>query len=116
MDRIPEVFYEYVAMWRNYVNFDDRTNVRGYWMAFLWHCVVVAFLGALGGIAASSLLSTLYALGSLIPGIAITIRRLRDMGKPWQSIFFALIPIAGFILMIIWLSKPSVADDGTPVV
>ena len=111
MQQIPEIFREYIAMWQNYVNFDARTNVRGYWMAFLWNAVAGTLLGML-----SPSLGSLYGLAALIPGVAIAVRRLRDAGKPWQYIFFLLIPIAGVVLLIIWLTTASVPDDGKPVV
>lgn len=116
MDHVPDIFKEYVAMWKNYVNFNDRTNLRGYWMAFLWSCVASLVLGFIGGIIGTTVLGMLYSLAALVPGIAIAIRRLRDMGKPWQYILFGLIPLVGAILLIVWMCQPSVADDGTPVV
>lgn len=116
MDNVPSVFKEYVAMWKNYANFSDRTNVRGYWMAFLWNWAASLVLVLIGNIFDTTILSTLYGLAGLIPGLAIIVRRLKDMGKPWQYIFFLLIPLVGPILLIIWLTKPSIPEDGTPVV
>ena len=116
MDRVPDIFKEYIAMWTNYVNFNDRTTVRGYWMAVLWNVVAAMIVGLIGGIFHTTALSYLYSLAILVPGIAITVRRLKDMGKPWQYILFALIPLVGAILLIVWCCKPSVPDDGTPVV
>ena len=116
MERVPDVFKEYVAMWTNYINFNDRTTVRGYWMAILWNWVASLALGMIGNMFNITSLSTLYGLAALIPCLAIAVRRLKDMGKSWQYIFFLLIPIVGQIMLIIWLIKPSVADDGTPVV
>ena len=58
----------------------------------------------------------LFALAVLIPGLAIAVRRLRDAGKHWSNIFWVLVPPAGIIIYIVLLCKPSVANDGTPVV
>ena len=111
-----EIFNEYIAMWKNYVNFNDRTNVRGYWMAWLWNFVASLVLVLLARLLNTTALSSLYALAALIPGLAISVRRLRDSGKQWTYLLFALIPIAGAIILIIQLCKPSIPDDGTPVV
>jgi len=109
---------EYLNMWKNYVNFKDRTTVRGYWMAFLFNVIVSLILGVIVGIAGTQLsfLSGLYALAIFLPGLAIAIRRLRDAGKAWTNIFWVLVPLAGVIIYIVILCKPSVADDGVPVV
>lgn len=32
---------EYLDMWRNYINFTDRTTVRGCWMAVLVNALVI---------------------------------------------------------------------------
>ena len=99
-------------MSKNYVNFKDRTDRRGYWMAVLVNAIIGVILGIIGVKA----LTTIYGLAVLVPGIAIAVRRLRDAGFPWQNIFFGFIPIAGVIILILKFVKPSAADDGTPVV
>ena len=116
MNQVPAIFSEYVAMWKNYTNFQDRTTVRGYWMAVLWNFVAALALGFLDRIFGANLFGYVYSLAALIPMLAICVRRLRDMGKPWQYILFGLIPIVGAILLILWCTKPSIPDDGTPVV
>ena len=58
----------------------------------------------------------IYVLAVLIPVLAIGVRRLRDMGRRWTSYFINLIPCVGTVIFIIYLTKPSIPDDGTPVV
>ena len=108
---------EYIAMWKNYVNFKDRTNQRGYWMAVLVNVIIDVILVLLGyAWNGFNIIAYLYSLAILVPGIAITIRRLRDAGYPWQNIFWVFCPIAGEIILIIRLVKPSAAPDATPTV
>ena len=107
---------EYIAMWKNYVNFSDRTSVRGYWMAFLFNVIISFAIGVVAGLVpALSILATLYSLAALIPGIAIVIRRLRDAGKEWYWIFISLVPLAGGIILIIMLCKPTASTEGAQV-
>lgn len=107
---------EYIAMWKNYVNFSDRTSVRGYWMAFLFNFVIAFVLGLLGAIVTPLLiLSSLYSLAVLIPGLAIAVRRLRDAGKAWYYIFIAFVPLVGGIILIIWLCQPTKSAEGQQV-
>ncbi|GHU80575.1 DUF805 domain-containing protein [Clostridia bacterium] len=109
---------EYISMWKNYVNFNDRTNLRGYWTAFLFNIIAAVALGIISGIIPilGMILGTLYSLAGLLPGLGLTVRRLKDTGRPWYHIFFGCIPLAGAIILIIFLTRPSIPDDGTPVV
>lgn len=107
---------EYIQMWKNYANFSGRTSVRGYWMAYLFNFLAGAVLGIIVGIVpALSFLSSLYSLAALIPGLAITVRRLRDAGKAWGWIFISLVPLAGIIILIVMLCKPSVPVEAEVV-
>lgn len=107
-----EFFQPYLNFWKNYANFSDRTSVRGYWMAFAVNFIVVALLSLI----ASRLIISLYSLVSLIPDLAINVRRLRDGGRKWTWILISLIPLVGAIILIVLLCAPSAPDDGVPVV
>lgn len=107
---------EYKAMWKNYVNFTDRTTVRGYWMAALFNFIAAIVLYIISLIIRLDFLSYLYSLAVILPGIGLTVRRLRDGGKRWTWIFIALIPLIGEIWLIVLLCRSSIADDGVPVV
>ena len=105
---------EYLNMWKNYANFSDRTTVRGYWMAFLFNFIISFVVGLIG--ARVMVVQVIYSLALLVPSLALSVRRLRDAGSRWTYMFITLIPLAGIVLFIIKLCKPSVADDGVPVV
>ena len=125
---------EYINMWKNFANFSDRTTKRGYWMAVLFGIIASVILivlerilgiGGYKSVSTSSsfnisvttgILSNIYSLAALIPGLSITVRRLRDAGKTWKNLFLLLIPLVGAIIVIVQLCKASVSDDGTPVV
>lgn len=105
---------EYIAMWKNFANFKDRTTVRGYWMAFLFNFLASFVIGAICGlIPALSFLATVYSIAVLIPSLAIMVRRLRDAGKSWGWIFISLVPLAGPIVLLVFLCKSSVAENPT---
>ena len=89
----------------NYVNFNGRATLSEYWYAFLFNCLVslcVSWIPVLG---------MLVALGLMLPGIAVCVRRLHDTGKSWVYMLMGLIPIAGAIILIIQLCKPSEGDN-----
>jgi len=108
---------EFVTMWKNYVNFSDRTTVRGYWMAYLFvfiATIVISILDTL--IIGTMAISYVWSLAVLLPSLAMMVRRLRDAGKHWALLFLLFIPIAGLIIVIVLLCKPSIPDNGVKVV
>lgn len=107
---------EYLAFWMNYLNFSDRTTVRGYWMAFLFNVIANLILSLIGRLLRTNLPTYLFSLATLLPGIAIAVRRLRDAGRHWTWIFIGLIPLVGPIWLIVLLCKPSVSYSDVPVV
>ncbi len=117
MDSLKDFCKEYLAMWKNATNFLARTNVRGYWMAVLVNITIIVVLSFIGiRILNSNFLYNIYAVVVLIPSLAITVRRLNDIGKEWYWIFIGLIPIAGWIYMIWLLSQPSIPENGISTV
>ncbi len=56
-------------------------------------------------------LGAIYALAVFIPGLALEIRRLHDINKSGWYIFISLIPIVGWIILLVMLCQPYV-DEG----
>lgn len=108
---------EYLAMWKNYANFSDRTSVRGYWMAVLFNMIIIMILTNITIYVSPYFyfVSSIYSIAALIPGIALCVRRLRDAGKHWASVFINFIPFAGQIVFIIWLCQPTCCTEGKQV-
>ena len=86
---------------KNFANFNGRARRKEYWMFFLFNFliayglqVVAMVLGENGGII-FAIVAILYAFASLIPSIAVAVRRMHDVGKDWWYIF---IPIYNLIL------------------
>ena len=52
-------------------------------------------------------LGMVYLLANLVPGLAVTIRRLHDTGKSGFWIFIGLIPLIGKIILLIMLCQDS---------
>ena len=108
---------EFINMWKNYVNFKDRTTRRGYWMAYLFNVIALVILAIIMTFASAlTFLYLVYCVAMLVPYFAILVRRLRDAGKAWQNVFWMFLPLIGSIILIILCCKPSVESDGTPVV
>ena len=104
-------------MWKNYKNFSGRTTAKGYWMAVLIHLTVALLLFLSLQINPFFILAMfIYAVAVIIPELSMTVRRLRDAGKAWYFFFCGFIPVIGTIILIIFLCRPSVPDNGIPVV
>jgi len=96
----------------NYANFSGRARRQEYWMFFLINVLITIGLsvvdGILGfGVGTFGLLSMLYGLAVLIPGLAVGVRRLHDTGRSGWWILIALIPLLGAIVLIIFLVMDS---------
>lgn len=54
-------------------------------------------------------LAGLWSIAVLLPSLAVAVRRLRDAGHAWTNLFWLLLPLAGVIVLIVYLCQPSVA-------
>ena len=99
-----------------YATFSGRARRSEYWYFVLFNILIGIVFGALIGLvggqasALGSLLTTLESLISLallIPSLAAIWRRLHDIGKSGATFFFILIPLVGWILLLIWLCQDS---------
>lgn len=90
---------------KNYANFTGRSTKSEYWWAFLFNFLVSLLTSWI------PVVGQLIALGLLIPGLSVGIRRLHDTGKSWVYILMGLIPLAGFIILIVQYCKDSDVDN-----
>ena len=99
---------EYIEMWMRFSDFSGTTDVRGYWMAFLIDVLVGFVLGLLGAyVGLFDFIGNIYMLAVLIPELALFVRRMMDAGKSWANFFWIMLPIVGWIVLIVKLCAPS---------
>ena len=63
------------------------------------------------GVGLGGILQGLYSLATLLPSLAVGCRRLHDIGRSGWWIFIAIIPIVGWIILIVWYAKDSDPGD-----
>ncbi len=85
---------------RKYTDFTGRAGRKEYWLFIVWHLAFIIVLGAL-----SNALYLLYALGTLVPSIAVGIRRLHDTNRSGWWLLVTFVPFVGFIVMIVFLAS-----------
>ena len=103
---------------QDYANFSGRARRSEFWYFGLFNMIVafvLAFLGGFLGGAGESLVPMipyfLYAVAVLIPGLAVSVRRLHDTGKSGWYLLIALIPILGAIALLVFYCQDSQAGD-----
>lgn len=103
----------YLDVLKKYTVFNGRASRTEYWTFFLFNVLISLVLGTLDGIIGSEMqvLSNIYSLAVLIPGLAVAVRRLHDTGHSAWWLLINLIPIAGWIWFIVLLATKS--DEAT---
>jgi uncharacterized membrane protein YhaH (DUF805 family) len=99
----------------HYADFKGRARRKEYWMFTLFNIiflVVAVVLDNLLGLSFAPLVPygwiyVIYVLAVFIPGIAVVVRRLHDIGKSGWFYFIALIPIIGVIWLLVLLCTDS---------
>lgn len=100
----------YLGVLKKYVDFNGRARRKEYWFFVLFNliisCVLSAidvFIGTYSVSAGVGLLAGLYALAVLLPGIGVTVRRLHDTGRSGWWILIALVPLVGWIVLLVFM-------------
>ena len=106
----------YIKCLKQYADFSGRARRKEFWMFVLFNmifsialCVLDVIFGTSAGSSdapfAMGLFQGIYSLGVLIPGLAVCVRRLHDIGKSGWYYFIVLIPIIGSIILLVWFCK-----------
>ena len=88
------------ALKNKYAQFNGRARRAEYWYFFLFNIIISMVVNGIVRATGSSIIASIGGLVSLvllIPGIAVSIRRMHDVGK---SGWFNLIPIYNLILLV----------------
>ena len=86
------------VMKENYSNFSGRARRKEYWMFALFQSIILIAGMVLDGLfGTAGLIYIIVALAHLIPGIAVSVRRLHDVGKSGWFLLLPFIPIIGAI-------------------
>jgi uncharacterized membrane protein YhaH (DUF805 family) len=111
----------YTDVLKKYAVFKGRAPRKEYWMFCLGNFIigisinlvqfllVLSYLGQLSSLVI--LIAWVFALGVIIPGIAVTVRRLHDTGRSGWWIFIGFVPIIGACTLFVFLVLDSQAGD-----
>ncbi|MEO8574281.1 MAG: DUF805 domain-containing protein [Pyrinomonadaceae bacterium] len=108
----------YLKVLQNYANFQGRARRKEYWFFVLFNAifaVIAMILDNLFGLtfkdSGTGPFYLLYVLATLIPGLAVSVRRLHDIGKSGWFMLLALIPCVGGIILLIFDVTPGDAGE-----
>jgi uncharacterized membrane protein YhaH (DUF805 family) len=87
---------------QNYVNFNGRSSRSAFWYWVLFAIIVGIVTGVIDYALGISLINPLAQLALLLPGIAISARRLHDIDRSGWWLLLAFIPLIGAIILIVW--------------
>lgn len=106
------IFKSYALFWKNYTNFSSRTRRSDFWQFVLVNVLISLIAGAFNFIPIlGSIISGIYVLACIIPSLAIQIRRLHDIEKEWYCILLGLIPLVGFIILLVFYCQDSQSGE-----
>ena len=103
---------------KKYACFSGRARRQEYWLFVLFNIIAGIIVGVISGVlvsvtnvAAFAFLGTIYNLAVLIPGFAVLFRRLHDTGRSGWWFLVALIPLVGWIVLLVFLCLDSQPGD-----
>jgi len=105
---------------QHYFDFRSRSTRAEFWwwalfagLADVILSAVDIMMGTYDWETRNGLISGLFGLGILIPGLALGARRLHDINRTgwWQLMLVGIFLIVPFIVLFVWAIKPS--DEGT---
>jgi len=82
---------------KKYATFDGRATRSEYWWFFLFTLLVSMATGII-----SEALSGLFSLAVLLPSLAVGARRLHDTDRSGWFLLLWIIPVIGWIVLVIW--------------
>jgi uncharacterized membrane protein YhaH (DUF805 family) len=109
----------YLKVLKQYADFSGRARRKEYWMFVLFNIiftVIAVILDNVFGLTVSpeipyGVFYFLYTIAVLIPGLAVLVRRLHDIGKGGGWIFISCVPLIGGIWLLILLITDSEGEN-----
>ena len=102
----------YLEVLKKYAEFSGRARRKEYWFFFLFNLIIGFGIGIIEAILhIGAILGAIYGLAMLIPGIAVTVRRLHDTGRSGWWILISLIPVIGTIILLVFMVLDSQPGD-----
>ncbi|WP_284981809.1 DUF805 domain-containing protein [Arthrobacter sp. efr-133-TYG-118] len=98
--------------WKKYATFQGRASRSEYWWWFLASAIVSGVINAAGATGSgntstSTALGGLWFLATIVPSLALAARRLHDANLSALFLLLALIPVLGWIALLVFVLLPA---------
>jgi uncharacterized membrane protein YhaH (DUF805 family) len=90
-----------------YVTFSGRSSRAAYWWWYLFTVIVVIAAAVVDLIIGSQIVTVLVSLALFLPNLAVLVRRLHDGGHTGWWVLIGLLPLIGFIVLLIFALQRS---------
>ncbi len=94
----------FITVLKKYSDFESSSSRKEYWMFVLFNIVFSSLASII-----SPKISMLYSLFIFIPALAVTVRRLHDVGKSGWMLLIVFIPLIGPIWLLVLLLQKGVS-------
>lgn len=112
------------SVFNKYATFTGRARRSEYWwFTICYYAIQLIFnfasFGMMAGVLSGEMsyndpsyslfmmASVVIGLGLFLPSLAVTVRRLHDIGKSGWNILWAAIPLIGIIIILVWMCQDS---------
>lgn len=98
-------YYFVDVFMKHYADFSGKASRKQYWMGYLFYALILILFYALDMLIGIPVLSLIYILATLVPYMALVVRRLHDIGKSGWWYLISLVPVIGVIWLLVLLCK-----------
>lgn len=102
---IYKIWDNYINTLKKYAVFKGRAGRAEYWWFVVANLIISIAVSILG-----EDVNNLYGILTFLPSLGAGIRRLHDVGKSGKFFLFILLPIVGWIILIVKLAKEGQSD------
>lgn len=103
----------FIKVLKQYADFKGRARRKEYWMYVLFLTIAYIIAAILDNVLGLSIkmagqsmgygyIYLLVALATIVPSIAVSVRRLQDINKSGWFVLIAFIPIIGVLILLYW--------------
>jgi len=103
----------YLAVLQNYFGFGGRARRSEYWYFVLFNFLIMVALVIIDSLIdpQHNILAIIYFIALLIPGLAVTFRRLHDTDRSAWWLLIGLVPLIGPIVLIVFYCQEGTKGD-----
>lgn len=107
-----EIIANFLDIIKNkYVSFNGRARRKEFWYFFLANLIISIPLVIIDSIIGVQVLSGIFSLAVLLPGISCGVRRLHDLGKSGWFYLLGLIPLVNLYLIYLFATEGVRGDN-----